>query len=137
MALSRFQLSLLGTAGVAILALLGWLWLHPRQQADFVIETSIKPDTYIATRIDDTPTPEPVSLQAGIPDGYGVITHPDRLIYVGNFMNGQANGQGKVTYPGGASYAGEFSNGIPHGKGVCTYSSGKAEDCVFVLGERQ
>ena len=137
MTLTRLQLSLLVATIIAILAVLAWLILKPQPREDFTIGTSIKPDTYIATKLDESPAQEPVATQSGIPDGYGVVTHPDGSIYVGNFVNSQSHGQGKITYPGGASYEGEFSEGFPHGKGVCTYSSGESEDCVFVLGQRQ
>jgi hypothetical protein len=120
-----------------VAALAAWLFLKPQPRENFTIETSIKPDTYIATKLDESPLPEPVLPQPAIQDGYGVVTHPDGTVYVGNFVSGRSHGQGKITYPGGASFEGEFSEGIPHGKGVCTYSSGESEDCVFLLGERQ
>ena len=137
MVLSRLQLSLLGLALVLVAALTAWLLLKSELREDFTIGTSIKPDTYIATKLDETTPQESAVPQSGIPDGYGIVTHPDGSTYVGNFVNGQSHGQGKITYPGGASFEGEFSEGFPHGKGVCTYSSGETEDCVFVLGQRQ
>ncbi len=137
MVLSRLQLSLLGFALVFAAMLVAWLLLKPQPREDYTIGTSIKPDTYIATKLDETAPQESAVPQSGVPDGYGVVTHPDGSTYVGNFVNGQSHGQGKITYPGGASYDGEFSEGMPHGKGVCTFSSGESEDCVFLLGQRQ
>ena len=137
MVLSRLQLILLGVALVLVAALTAWLLLKSELREDFTIETSIKPDTYTATKMDESPAQEPASLQSGIPDGYGYVTHPDGSVYMGNFLNGLSNGQGKIIYPGGASYEGKFSEGLPNGKGVCTYSSGESEDCVFLLGQRQ
>jgi len=137
MVISKLQLSLLSVAIVAVTAVLTWLLLKPGLQEDFTIGTSIKPDTYIATKLDETDPQESAVPQSGIPDGYGIVTHPDGSTYVGNFVNGQSHGQGKITYSGGASYEGIFSEGMPHGKGVCTYSSGQTEDCVFLLGQRQ
>ena len=107
------------------------------QKQNFVIESSLKPDTYIATKIDETVPPGKESLQGGITDGYGVVTHTDGSVYVGNFIEGKENGKGKITYPGGASYEGYFREGLPDGNGICTYSSGESVKCVFQLGQRQ
>lgn len=137
---SRVQWLLLAAALVIVAALTAWLLLKREPRENFVIKTSLKPDTYIATRTDETPAPEQQpepATPAVRQNGYGVITYPDGSIYVGNFVDGEESGKGKITYPGGASYEGEFSEGVPDGKGVCTYSSGKTENCEFILGERQ
>jgi len=133
---SKVQWSLLGAALLIVAALTAWLLLKREPRENFVIKTSLTPDTYIATRIDETPEQQPAT-PAVRQNGYGVITYPDGSIYMGNFVDGEESGKGKITYPGGASYEGEFSEGVPHGKGVCTYSSGKTENCDFILGERQ
>jgi hypothetical protein len=139
MALSKSQWSVGGAALVIAAALAAWLLLKPGLHENYIIPTSIKPDTYIATRLEEAPpeNTQPVSPQTGIQDGFGVFSHPDGSIYVGNFINGRSHGRGKITYPGGASYEGEFSDGLPHGQGVCTYSSGESVDCIFAMGERQ
>jgi hypothetical protein len=136
MALSKQQRYALGGLLLGGTAVMLWWLLQPRPQENYVIESSLKPDTYIATRVEAETSGEPEPA-TGVVNGFGVVTHPDGSVYLGNFLAGQAHGNGKITYPGGASFEGEFSEGLPHGKGVCTYSSGKSEDCIFMLGQRQ
>ena len=134
---SRKKLLLPGLVVIVSAVSVSLLIYRNWKKENFVIETSLKPEGYIATKIDDSAEPEDVSMKRGIPDGYGVVTHGDGSVYVGNFVNGKEEGKGKITYPGGASYEGGFKQGLPDGKGVCTYSSGESVQCVFVLGERQ
>jgi len=128
---------LVGTIIIVIIMLVSWHMYRTWKQENFVIETNLKPDTYIATKIDETVSTEKESRQAGIADGYGVVTHADGSVYMGSFVNGKESGKGKITYPGGASYEGIFKEGLPDGKGICTYSSGESVECVFLLGQRQ
>ena len=134
---SRKKLLLLGAIVILSAITVSLLIYRSWKKQNFDIETSLKPDTYISTKIDNSETPADASTNTEIANGYGVVKHADGSIYVGNFANGRENGKGKITYPGGASYEGYFKEGLPDGKGVCTYSSGESEDCVFLLGQRQ
>lgn len=134
---SRKKLYLLSAAVILSAVTISLLIYRSWKRENFDIKTSLKPDTYITTKIDESAAPEAAAPKHGIADGYGVVTHADGSVYVGNFINGKETGNGKITYPGGASYEGEFKEGLPDGRGVCTYSSGRSEDCVFLLGQRQ
>ena len=134
---SRRNLLIIGTVSAILLVIAAWLLFRTGLKDDFVIENSIESDSHLAVARTDATGATSLTLNEGMPDGYGVNKRPDGSVYVGNFRDGQSHGSGKITYPGGASFEGEFQEGVPHGSGVCTYSSGKSEDCEFLLGQRQ
>ena len=127
----------LGAAILVVIAVATWLIIRPHYSDNFQIETRIEPNISKVTRTGTSEVENSTGLERDIPDGFGVVTHQDGSIYMGNFTDGLPHGEGKITYPGGASFQGQFIEGLPHGNGVCTYSSGEKEDCEFILGQRQ
>lgn len=60
-------------------------------------------------------------------DGYGVYVDEGRVLYFGNFENGQLNGKGNCIYIGDKSidmYFGNFRDGLRDGEGTYTWGDG-------------
>ena len=87
-------------------------------------------------------------IENGVPNGLGVVIHPDGGKYEGEFKDGKNHGQGTFTsfwviYEGefkdgkihqgtetflnGEKYVGEFKDGKRHGQGTHTFGKGKWE----------
>ncbi|CAK92861.1 unnamed protein product (macronuclear) [Paramecium tetraurelia] len=63
-------------------------------------------------------------VQFGIPHGKGKEKQSDKIIYDGNYLNGERHGQGLLHHQDGSTYEGEHQNGLMKGKGTFRYSDG-------------
>jgi hypothetical protein len=60
----------------------------------------------------------------GLPEGHGVLIHPNGDHYEGNFHNGLPEGHGTYTWQNGQYYDGDFQNGFLEGNGVLIRPNG-------------
>jgi DNA-binding CsgD family transcriptional regulator len=60
------------------------------------------------------------------PHGQGTMKYRgnERMIYVGEWVNGVKHGHGELTWPSGATYEGEWKNDKSHGHGTEKFSDG-------------
>ena len=56
-------------------------------------------------------------LKKGVPQGWGSLTYPNDVTYVGRWDGGQEHGSGKLTYADGTSYIAMYD----HGRRVTLY----------------
>ena len=62
----------------------------------------------------------------GKPDGYGIFSMPNGLIYRGDWKDGALRGKVRCVFSDGVRYVGCIENAKPHGRGTFFYSSGKS-----------
>ena len=55
-----------------------------------------------------------INIQKGRPDGFGKMYHRNGALFVGEFVEGQANGQGVYLKPDGSFYKGRFFRNTAH-----------------------
>lgn len=57
----------------------------------------------------------------GYPHGFGSLSVPESLEFVGYFREGERNGYGEIVLKNGDSYKGDWVNGLFQGEGIYTY----------------
>ncbi len=72
--------------------------------------------------------------QNNLPEGRGVFTKPNELVYEGGFVNGEFNGYGVLAISRGAAYEGNFVNGDFNGLGKLSLETGVNYEGSFLNG---
>ena len=63
----------------------------------------------------------------GEPNGFGVQTNPEGVVYTGLWENGIKSGTGSLDFGDGTSFVGEFQNGLAS-EGIYDWGDGRKTD---------
>lgn len=73
------------------------------------------------------------TLKGNIPDGEGVVRHPNGVVIRGVFVDGEVS-EGSIEWPDGGHYEGEIRFDSPHGRGKRTYPDGTTYEGEYEHG---
>lgn len=77
-----------------------------------------------------------LSVDDGMPSGWGTLVLPNNVVYEGNWRDGRIHGHGALRLPNGNVYWGSWVEGRKHGSGTFVWADGSRYDGSYRAGKR-